>query len=754
MRASALLGSWGVTSNADDIPILLLPYPVAVLLANNRWRNCLILSRWHHTLHLDLKRPRRKGQAPQVLPGPLPDWPPPNSSVWVDVGSNQIQDSQPLGRLSERNAHGAGAGGISFAPEACDELVSELRRWSEPILTAQTNEELVTGERIALEHAINMIASWAHAMREMAGEVRLPNVRSRFRHTSLRLLDCIQLSSYIRGGANNLVEIIRRSIAAAMPPILAQYFLSSLERRSASARLMPSPSSIRHSEFSLDLALMLYHKSNLPKKCIRYFWSDSSPMAGFDWLWSQYHEIDSDSLVSTFEAVRALVRGVKVWCDEERGSDEDTWERGDVPMDHVRRRTNPEWEPYLRSLKSNIREHINPPAALGTGCRGVADKAKAVTFAWALQTPCECRIIDHADTYLSQTSDMGVELSLPDFEITGHHESLLPEWVNRMPLELDIEPAEPPAPAYDPENDVDGPEIASGSEDAHPATIPSTTFLMPRALTIAGLQHIIDNLNSDVHHSLSHWKQFHGQLKQFEALLRNDDRRNRFTWTCLHGRAPQQAIDKFKNFKASLYEGRWHEVVRFLSRLLPLLPHLSHYWDHQRYIAGSDAAGEPQAQARARQRQAREIGGTSFEPHEITDALRSSLFSQYAHMAHMIEQSTSKLARWAEGCVCHMPLLPDLTEYQSRVLMQKHYNDTTCPMAGKLAPELVAGKLIAVAAHVWGETEADITALPILSGSAPLSQPERQIIFADFNHAKLVTLALLKVKTQFWETLP
>ena len=35
-----------------------------------------------------------------------------------------------------------------------------------------------------------------------------------------------------------------------------------------------------------------------------------------------------------------------------------------------------------------------------------------------------------------------------------------------------------------------------------------------------------------------------------------------------------------------------------------------------------------------------------------------------------------------------------------------------------------------------------------------MSQPEEEILFGDFNHAKSVALALLKVKMHVWETLP
>jgi hypothetical protein len=47
--------------------------------------------------------------------------------------------------------------------------------------------------------------------------------------------------------------------------------------------------------------------------------------------------------------------------------------------------------------------------------------------------------------------------------------------------------------------------------------------LLPNSLTIAGLQHIIDNLCKDVHESMAHWSDYFAELKCFEALLRVEE---------------------------------------------------------------------------------------------------------------------------------------------------------------------------------------------------------------------------------------
>ncbi len=77
---------------------------------------------------------------------------------------------------------------------------------------------------------------------------------------------------------------------------------------------------------------------------------------------------------------------------------------------------------------------MNPPAALGSGHRTLASKVAAEVFKMALQEPFGKPLRRHADTFVSFTSDMGVELGIPDFAVSGQSdciEQLLPSWFHR-----------------------------------------------------------------------------------------------------------------------------------------------------------------------------------------------------------------------------------------------------------------------------------------------------------------------------------
>jgi hypothetical protein len=108
-------------------------------------------------------------------------------------------------------------------------------------------------------------------------------------------------------------------------------------------------------------------------------------------------------------------------------------------------------------------------------------------------------------------------------------------------------------------HDLDGVDAARVENEESDSR---SQHLMPNSLTIAGLQHIINNLCEDVHKSLAHWDVFFKQLKCLESFLRIEERRARFVWTCLRNTPMSGLAHRFDKFKGSLYEARWHEVDR------------------------------------------------------------------------------------------------------------------------------------------------------------------------------------------------
>jgi hypothetical protein len=126
---------------------------------------------------------------------------------------------------------------------------------------------------------------------------------------------------------------------------------------------LPCPSLVRRLEITLDILLILLQRqqsSQHREKVYRYAWSDSSPIGGFEWLWSQYHEILQANVIETYRAVVQLQRSI-------------AWHVASFSEDGLHAVSDawlPEWMPMLETNSANIREHINPPVALGSGHRG------------------------------------------------------------------------------------------------------------------------------------------------------------------------------------------------------------------------------------------------------------------------------------------------------------------------------------------------------------------------------------------------
>lgn len=135
-------------------------------------------------------------------------------------------------------------------------------------------------------------------------------------------------------------------------------------------RIPPAASLLRRYEFSLDVALILLERQRSQEtlgKLMRFSWSDSPPMGGFDWSWSQYHEVHIDDLAELFDAIIFL-------SDETKAFNERLQQRRDRPavgdahdsdeeLDGEGMEPLPSWRPALATIRRSIRKHINPPAS-------------------------------------------------------------------------------------------------------------------------------------------------------------------------------------------------------------------------------------------------------------------------------------------------------------------------------------------------------------------------------------------------------
>ena len=148
-----------------------------------------------------------------------------------------------------------------------------------------------------------------------------------------------------------------------------------------------------------------------------------------------------------------------------------------------------------------------------------------------------------------------------------------------------------------------------------------------------------------------------------------------------------------------------------------------------KYKAGVDATGAARAVHQQTQERADAIGELAgFSPEQIAGCLSSPLFHAYVHMVSLIELVPQKLALESELCVCHRPLLVGLSEHRKNLLFANHFGEgfQSCPMSGKLAPELVAGSLLEAFEGIWNLSEQELYVAETF-GRSQLSLADRQV---------------------------
>ena len=287
VQAQLLLRAWGIEQPAADVPILMVPFPVAYLVMKSNWSSLVLLTRWHRAFNLGLPwvamsgdfGPRRAEEAP----GPMCGWPPADSDAWRCMGEQCANDLELEEETARIEVH-------DFSAEQCSNMSAKLRQHA-PTILAAVPREACDQERVELATMVRQLDKWRDALLNNSGE--LPNVnltQSRFRHTSEHLVETIRLVSKLQGGPSSLRDVVKKSLALAAPGFIARPLIQALEAEQKTKRL-PSPSLIRMNELAIDIALMLFTRRRPSKPVARFGHADSSPISGVDWLWHQFTEL-------------------------------------------------------------------------------------------------------------------------------------------------------------------------------------------------------------------------------------------------------------------------------------------------------------------------------------------------------------------------------------------------------------------------------------------------------------------------------
>jgi hypothetical protein len=241
------------------------------------------------------------------------------------------------------------------------------------------------------------------------------------------MFSAVRLSMGLKGGAAKLLHALQVSLQLVVPPVL---FGALSQALSSSEKAPPGPAAVQRAELSLDVGYMLHKRSRTTKSVARFMWTDSSPVANHDWIWCQYTEVKSENLVRVCQAINDLTLAVHQWHDDQGFAQQDEgFDVNEVMFPH------PDWRDWLATIGSCVAEHICPPTALASGHRGVAHKCRAILHQWHLETPEGISLDDFADSFYCACSDMGVEMSIPDFRAAKVSE-LLPPWAFKSDLSM------------------------------------------------------------------------------------------------------------------------------------------------------------------------------------------------------------------------------------------------------------------------------------------------------------------------------
>ena len=535
-----VLRSWGLAMAPDMIPALLVPEPVAFLISRGQWSSVMLRTSWHRRL---VSPAGDQWHPPKPLFHDIP-WPPEASAAWENAGA--VMQAIPADDIPDLDS------------QELQLVADKIRRWAPRLRMSEGNE--ICEE---LKTTVWKLDAWADQLAVAAGEAHAVGKAGRWNHSTLHLLSSIQVSAFLKGGASKLKDVVQRAVGLVAPASVAgtlcRSFAGDADRQRKKCAALPSASSISRNHLSLDLALIMMRRRRSVVGTVRYLWNDSSPMGGHDWLWCQVHEIAQEQLVPTCRRFFELADMIESYVDGLTAGRDGGDTTSEIELEPLE-----QWVGPLQQLLE-IREYIYPPVSLAMGHTAVAHKASALVHLWVMELLPGTPLTDMANSICSHTSDFGVEHSLPDFAVSSL-DALVPDWINREELQPD----------------TDDVSMADRVAAADPADDSSSAFL-PTAIPIYGLQHLTNNLNTDVHISLSYWATFYSQLKNVSGLLNHAGRRRRYVATCIRGSRFENEEHKFKRWSATLYEKRWRCIIAFLKHLVPLLGILQSSFSAEKY---------------------------------------------------------------------------------------------------------------------------------------------------------------------------
>ena len=225
-----------------------------------------------------------------------------------------------------------------------------------------------------------------------------------------------------------------------------------------------------------------------------------------------------------------------------------------------------------------------------------------------------------------------------------------------------------------------------------PDTAENTSDIFKCVLPIAGVLHIFANVLKDIDSALPSWNRMHSKLKQWEHLVSNPMRLERFVATCIvpHGPGHERHVEVCRRRYRIMYDKRWGEVHKWLRKTQAVIKAVVLFWDEARF--GADRESKP------------DEDGHVFKPQMVTELIADTWFHGYAQMVLYVGATVESMSDWAELCPCHEEVLRrhghdhdvgglpvGILREECGCALASGMTTLSCPFRGCRAPEMAAG---------------------------------------------------------------
>ena len=334
-----------------------------------------------------------------------------------------------------------------------------------------------------------------------------------------------------------------------------------------------------------------------------------------------------------------------------------------------------------------------PALTLGRGQASVAQKARILIHGATLEYGLESLHIWRKQVF-SFLSDQGTERHLPFFPVN---------------LEGNL-----------------GTFIRDVAENPRAGSV-NDPVLMPSALSMPGLLHIIFNALEEVISQLPEWPVMEKQLSAAAQIV-GDPGSQALILENLFRDAPAEERHAVHQFSAKLLGWRWESLQVVTKQWLAVYPHLKHRWSADIFSDSSAKLVE-----------------------RVGAALESSWHYIFLEWLAMFAWAVGSEASWLEGCFCHSDLLQSQPNrwQRAKALKEAGVLGGSCQWQGRRLPALALGHVHEMCRRITNASSSSYT-LALLGIDAEFAHRIAEIDV----QCKLSITRLLKQKLAFFQSIP